>query len=250
MNGYQEFASFYDQLTTDVEYPARAKYILSLFEQFQGCKPSSLLDVGCGSGSLTAELARYGMDMTGVDISTDMLAIAAEKATNIGVDILYLCQDMRELDLYGTVSGAVCTLDSLNHLLHTADLQMFLQRLRLFLEPGGLFIFDVNTPYKHSVVLGNNAFVFEEDHFICIWRNRFISRTCEVEMLLDFFVESDEGGQYERLSDQVRERAYSRRTWESLLHINGFSVDAVYADMTREAPPKNCERWIFVTRRL
>ena len=248
MNGYQAFAAFYDRLTTDVEYASRATYLLDLFQCHVGKVPASLLDVGCGSGSLAVELAGRGIDMIGADLSEDMLAIATEKAAEQGRDILFLCQDMRELDLYGTVEGAVCTLDSLNHLLRTADLEAVFQRLRLFIEPGGLFIFDVNTPYKHRVILENHAFVLEEDGCFCVWRNRLISRTCEVEMLLDFFVEVGTG--YERLTDSVRERAYSRRTLERMLMQNGFSVEGVYQDMTDHEPGESCERWVFVTRRL
>ena len=194
------------------------------------------------------ELAIRGVDMIGVDMSDNMLAMAADKSAENGLDILFLRQDMRELDLYGTVSGAVCTLDSLNHLLHTADLSAVFRRLRLFIEPGGLFVFDVNTPYKHRAVLGDNDFVFEEEEILCTWRNRFIERTCEVEMLLDFFV--DTGGMYRRLSDTVRERAYARRTLDKLLAEHGFSVEAVYADMTTQPPGETCERWVFVTRRV
>ena len=113
-------------------------------------------------------------------------------------------------------------------------------------EPGGLLIFDVNTPYKHREVLGDNAFVFEEEGLLCVWRNRLIRRTCEVEILLDFFVE--EGARYTRYEDTVRERAYSRQTLERLLEQAGFLTEAVYADMETTAPGEECQRWVFVAR--
>lgn len=245
MNRYKAFSRFYDRLTLDVEYPRRADYLLSLFER-HGCRPNGLLDLACGSGSLTVELAGRGMDMIGVDASADMLALASDKAGERSLSLLLLRQDMRQLDLYGTVEGAVCVLDSLNHLLNTADILQTFQRLRLFIQPGGLLIFDVNTPYKHKTVLGDNTFVLEEENLLCVWRNRLIRRTCEVEILLDFFLGED--GHYARFEDIVRERAYSRSTLEKLLQQAGFAVEAVYADMEVLPPAEDCERWVFVAR--
>lgn len=170
---------------------------------------------------------RPDAEVIGVDGSEDMLALAGEKAARAGRSLLFLRQDMRCLDLYGTVEGAVCVLDSLNHLLRTADIRAVLRRLRLFLEPGGLFVFDVNTPYKHRVVLGDNAFVLEDEDVVCVWRNRYIPRTCEVAMTLDFFVPAGEG-RYDRLTDEVRERAYAGTTLRRLLEEEGFETLAVY----------------------
>lgn len=150
---------------------------------------------------------------------------------------------MRCLDLYGTVEGAVCVLDSLNHLLRTADIRAVLRRLRLFLEPGGLFVFDVNTPYKHRVVLGDNAFVLEDEDVVCVWRNRYIPRTCEVAMTLDFFVPAGEG-RYDRLTDEVRERAYAGTTMRRLLEEEGFETLAVYGDRSFLTPGPEAERLV------
>lgn len=246
MNEYADFARFYDRLI-DVDYDARADYLLALLERHGGRK-DTLLDLACGSGSLTLTLARRGIEMIGVDGSEEMLALAREKAERLGgrPAPLFLRQDMRELDLYGTVNSAVCALDSLNHLLRTDDLRQVFARLSLFIEPGGLLIFDVNTPYKHRQVLADNAFVFEEADFLCVWRNRLLARTCEVEMLLDFFV--DNGAGYDRLSDMVRERAYTEATLRRLLHEADFETLAVYGDGTTEQPGAEEERWVFVAR--
>ena len=131
MSGYREFSEFYDLLMQDVDYVARAEYILSLFEK-HGQRPQSVLDIACGSGSLCAELIRRGIDTVGVDASDSMLAKASAKLP----EALWLCQDMRDMDLYGTVDGAVCILDSLNHLCRTADVARVFRRARLFVEPG------------------------------------------------------------------------------------------------------------------
>lgn len=243
MSGYGDFSAFYDLLMTDVDYAARADYLLGLFAR-HGCKPRTVLDLACGSGNLSAELQARGIDLIGVDGSPAMLMRAREK---LGADVLLLAQDMRELDLYGTVDAAVCTLDSLNHLCNTADLAEVFRRTRLFVEPQGLFIFDLNTVYKHREVLGDHTFVAEQDNVLCVWRNHYLARTHEVDMLLDFFAETEDGT-YERYQDTVRERAYTERTVRDLLAKNGWETLAVYADMSEEAPAPDCERVVFVAR--
>ncbi|MBR2339143.1 MAG: class I SAM-dependent methyltransferase [Clostridia bacterium] len=246
MSGYQDFSEFYDRLMNDVDYEEQAEYLLSLFRKHSGNTPKTVIDIACGSGSLCAALAARGIDPIGVDVSASMLAKAAGKFAP-DQQVLLLQQDMRELDLYGTADGAVCMLDSVNHLCCTADIERFFARLRLFVEPGGLFVFDVNTPFKHRQVLGNNAFVFEEEDFVCVWRNRYLPKSAEVAMLLDFFVEKDDGDYY-RLCDEVRERAYSRRTLEKLLKQTGWEPLAVYNEYTTESAQEDAQRWVFVAK--
>jgi len=246
MNGYEAFAAFYDALTDDVDYAAWADYLLAAFVRHGGC-PGMVLDLACGSGSLSVELAARGCEVIGVDRSADMLSIAREKAADAGQDILFLCQDMRQLDLYGTVDGAVCMLDSLSHILHTADLREIFRRLGLFIAPEGLLIFDVNTPYKHAHTLGDNAYVYEREEFLCAWRNRYIPATHETEMQLDFFLEEEDGA-YTRYTDTVRERAYSLPTWRRLLEEAGFDLLAVYDERRFTVPDEEADRWVLVAR--
>lgn len=245
MNGYGTFAAFYDALTQDVDYAAWAEYLLGLVDRHGG-STQQMLDLACGSGSLSLELAARGSDVIGVDGSADMLAIAQEKAAEAGEDILFLCQDMRALDLYGTVDTAVCLLDSLSHILSTEDLAEIFRRLGLFIAPDGLLIFDVNTPYKHAEILGDNAFVYEQDEFLCLWRNQYLPSSGEVAMHLDFFLEED--GVYTRYTDEVRERAYAMRTWQQLLTQAGFEMLAVYDERSLDAPQDTTQRWVFVAR--
>ena len=246
MSGYGVLSAFYDRLMADNAYEQRADYLLPLMAKHGRPHPEMLLDLACGSGNLTIPLAQRGVEMIGVDGSADMLAEAQAKPTTAQTPVLYLQQDMRELDLYGTVSGAVCAMDGLNHLCRTADLAVVMQRLGLFIEPDGLLIFDANTPYKHRQVLGDNAFVFEEEDFLCVWRNHLLSRTCEVDMQLDFFVDNGDG--YDRYEDHIRERAYSLSTWHRLLQEAGFELLAVYGDMTTEPPGDEEERWVLVAQ--
>lgn len=244
MSGYQSLASFYDRLMADVDYDAKAAYMLALFARFGQAHPACVLDLACGSGNLTAPLVAAGLDVIGVDLSEDMLVEAKQKLP----DTLFLQQDMRQLALAGTVSGVVCGMDGINHLCRTADVAAVFAGVYRALEKGGLFVFDVNTPYKHREVLADHAFVFEEEDFLCVWQNRLIARTMEVDMWLDFFVEGADG-RYDRLCDHVRERAYSEKTLRRLLAEAGFDVLAVYEDMTENAPADDSQRMVFVARR-
>lgn len=250
MNGYRALSAFYDRLIAGgVDSVARADYLLSLFEKHTGRIPAILLDLACGTGSLCKELSRRGVEPIGVDHSEEMLAIAAVKCKDCTPNVLLLCQDMRQVDLRDTVDGAVCTQDGMSHLLKTADISAVLNCLRLFIAPGGLFIFDVNTPYKHREILGCRDFVLEEDGVVCTWQNLYSKNTGIVEMRLDFFERQPDGG-YRRYSDEVRERAYTLPTWGRLLTGSGFSLEAVYADGTTDLPDDTCERWVLVAKNL
>lgn len=246
MAGYGSFSAFYDVLTANVEYSAWAVYIQKLFDRFSAKSPQVLLDLACGTGSLSQCLIDSGLDIIGVDGSEEMLMQAREKSAPYGQRWMLLCQDMRQLDLFGTVDGAVCMLDSLNHLTKTADIREVFRRLGLFIERDGLLIFDVNTPYKHRKVLGDTAFTYEEDTFFCAWQNRYLPKTGEVAMQLDFFVK--DGEQYDRYTETVRERAYALTTLQRLLAETGFEVLAVYDELTFSDPRADSQRVVFVTK--
>ena len=248
MSGYAALSAVYDRLTDDVQYDRRAERLLALFARHRR-RPETVLDLACGTGSLALRLAAQGIEVIGTDGSADMLAVARERAAAVGADILFLEQDMTALDLYGTVEGAICTLDSLNHLTKTAALRETFARLSLFVEPGGLLLFDVNTPYKHREILGDNRFVWEEEGLFCVWQNRFTPRTGEVEQLLDVFEEQPDGS-YARYSDAVRERAYAGRTLRRLLAECEWEPVAVYDDLSDDAPSAQTERELWVVRNV
>ncbi|MBR2488902.1 MAG: class I SAM-dependent methyltransferase [Clostridia bacterium] len=168
MSGYESFADFYDILMSDVDYSARTEYLLNLFKK-HGKVPSLLLDVACGTGAFSNLMAQKGIEVIGVDASEEMLAVARENSAEMGTQVLYLCQKAEELDLYGTVDGAICCLDSINHIVDLKTLKTAFQKISLFMESGSLFIFDVNTPYKHTDILADNTFVIEEEDIFCVW---------------------------------------------------------------------------------
>lgn len=247
MRSYSVFAGFYDALTDNVGYPARAKYLFELFSRF-GVSSGLMLDLACGTGSLSVELAKLGFEMIGVDNSPEMLAVASEKAAGQGQDILFLCQNMQQLDLYGTIDAAVCTLDSLNHITRPREVQAVLQRVSLFMNPGGVFIFDVNTPYKHSEVLGNQTFVYDLDDVYCVWQNEYTPQTRVVSISLDFFIRS--GNTYIRERESFSERAYTPGEWKQWLKSAGFELLAEYAELTDCPPQEDTQRIIYVVKKV
>ena len=203
-----------------------------------------LLDLGCGTGTLSVLLAKAGYEVVGADISPDMLAVAQEKAFAAGQDILFLCQDMTRLDLYGTLDAAVCTLDALNHLPSRAAVEEALRRVSLFLNPGGVFIFDTNTLYKHREVLGNNTFVYDTDEVYCVWQNYLDRDTDRVDIALDIFTQ-DEDGRYIRSCEDFSEIALPLCEIDELLIEAGFTVLDRYDYMTFDKGGEDCEKVIY-----
>lgn len=246
MSSYNDFAMFYDKFMADVDYNSWADFLLGLFCKF-GKKPSILLDLACGTGEFSNLMAEKGMEVIGVDISEDMLSVAQEKTAEKGNNILYLCQTAEELDLFGTVDGAICCLDSLNHITNIKNLEKAIKKVALFLEPGGLFIFDVNTPYKHCEVLGNNIFVLEDDEVYCVWQNFTNNKTLTTEISLDFF--QYQNGVYKRFSESFKERGYNSQEISKILAKSGLEILAVYDGTTEKKPSEKTERWVYVVRK-
>lgn len=235
---YSSLAEVYDKLTTNVEYEKRAEYIQSLLLK-HGAKGGVLLDLACGTGSLSKELASYGYDMILADMSPEMLSFAREKLP----DALILCQSMTELDLYGTINNAVCSLDSINHLLKPCDVKSAFSSVSLFMEKGGVFVFDVNTVYKHEKILGNHSFVSEKEDVFCVWQNSYRRKSKTVDINIDIFINED--GKYSRLRESFSERAYLLEDIEKWLSETGFEVVGIYDDMTENEPTETSERVYF-----
>ena len=241
---YDRFSEFYDRLMTDCDYKARADYLLGLFSRFSHT-PKLMLDLCCGTGSLSVELMRRGCDVIAVDSSESMLSAAGEKARACGFDMLCLCQDASELDLYGTVDGAVCTLDSVNHIIDGDSLQAAFERVSLFLEPGCLFVFDANTEYKHRQILGDNTFVVEDGGIYCVWQNSYDPPYTDIK--LDFFAQ--QGELYRKSTEEFSERAYSVDELTETAVAAGLETVAIFDDMTLSPPKPDSQRLIYVMRK-
>lgn len=242
MSGYHSFSQYYDNLTFNVDYEKRADYIQSVLSLY-GHPWGLTLDLACGTGTLTLELKKRGVDIFGIDGSYDMLSIAMEKSAEQGLDVLFLCQEMERLDLYGTIDTCICTLDSLNHITDQKKLQRAFDRVALFMNSGGYFVFDMNTVYKHREILGNNTFVYDTDQVFCVWQNSLKENNI-VNIELDLFERED--GVYYRQSEHFKERAYEIDEVKRMLEQAGFTVRGVYADMTTEPLKENSDRAVFV----
>ncbi len=246
MSGYGAFAYFYDKLTENISYKKRAEYFDSLIK-LHGGKKNILLDLACGTGSLSEELAKMGYDVIGTDASEEMLSCALEKKFESGLPIQYLCQDMTRLDMFGTVDVTVCALDSLNHLPSLGHIRRTFERVSLFCEPDGLFIFDMNMPQKHRKTLGGNTFVYDLDDVYCVWQNSLDpdSKDCRVDMTLDIFKRTDNGS-FIRYCDEFSEIAFERSVIEEELKAAGMKTAAVYDYDTLEPPRPDSEKLVFV----
>lgn len=251
MSSYGTFAQYYDRLTKNVCYRERAGRLQMLIEKWQrpDMPEQILLDLACGTGTLAEEFARLGWDVIGIDSSAEMLSEALDKKYDSGLPVQYLQQDMCRLDLYGTVAVTVCTLDSLNHLPSAEALRQVLTRVNLFSEEGALFLFDLNTEYKHRVLLAENAFVYELSDAVCIWQNTVENHAPDypVHIRLDFFEQLD-GTTYRRSSEAFTERIWQPDTVRRLLSETGFTLLELLDGDRFTEPDDRSERLLYVAR--
>ena len=242
---YANFAYIYDRLMSDVDYSRWADHIQGIFRKYS-FSPRLVLDLGCGTGSLCLELTKRGYEMIGIDSSADMLSCARNKFEAEGFDVLLINQDMTDFELYGTVDAIVCTMDSINYVTDSESVVRLFKLVRNYLNPGGLFIFDVNTLYKLKNILGNNVFYSTEDDIAYIWQNRFNSkkRTCEFE--LTFFVKN--GELYTRFEETHVEKAFTQEEIEKFIDGSGLRLLDVFDDLSFEKPSEKSERIFFICR--
>ena len=247
MSSYSFFAEFYDSLTENAEYKKRADHLISLFKR-HGHEPGVTLDLACGTGSLTLELYRRGIDVFGADASCDMLSVASRKACDEDAQILFLNQKMQRLRLAGQIDTCVCTLDSINHLCSEKDVIKTFQGVSRYLADDGLFVFDANTVYKHQYILGDQCYIYDTEKVFCAWQNNYTPENHKVTITLDFFVPDGEG--YQRYSEQFSEYAYTREKMTGMLLQAGLAVEAVYDDLSFSEPAKDSQREIYVVRKM
>ena len=244
---YEYLAGCYDRFTADVPYAAWADYLEKHFARSK-LPIHTVLDLACGTGSLTCELAQRGYEMIGADLSEEMLAQAAEKARDIsGIPPIFLHQAMEELDLYGTIDACVCCLDSVNYVTRPKKLARAFQRVHTFLMPGGLFLFDINTPDKLRGLDGQ-LFMDEDEDACCIWRAEYSPRRRICTYGFDLFFRT-ENGLWDRMEEVHEEYAYEPDELEDMLRQAGFRQIKQYGELKMRRPAPGEERIFFAARK-
>ncbi len=246
--GYDAIARVYDKLNAELDYEKWADFFEKCFDKYMESRPELVLDLACGTGRMTRELSKRGYDMIGVDGSAEMLSEAYMQESE---NTLYLLQDMRSFELYGTVGAVVCCLDSINYLLTENDLKKVFSGVHNYLNPNGLFLFDVNTPYKFENVYGDCAYILEDgeegNSVYCGWQNEYDRESGICSFYLSLFEETKDGG-YVRSDEIQKERCYTYETLSSLLSESGFEILGRFSDHDFSECRENTERWYIAAR--
>ena len=246
MEAYTSFAQVYDLFQDNIPYGEWADYLKSLLNEY-GVKDGLVLDLGCGTGSITELLAKAGYDMIGVDNSEDMLEIAMDKRGRSGLDILYLLQDMQEFELYGTVRAVVSVCDSLNYITEREDLLQVFRLVNNYLDPEGIFLFDMNTIHKYRDLMGDTTIAENREEGSFIWDNSFDEEESLNYYELAVFLPREDG-LYEKCEEVHCQKAYPQEEIESLIKEAGMDLLAVYDAYTMEPAAEDSERLFFVAR--
>ena len=233
---YNTFSNIYDLVMRDTPYEHWVNFYQAVFKKF-GKKPELILDMGCGTGNITTKLADAGYDMIGLDASVGMLSRAREKNS----EILYLNMDMTDFELYGTVDAMVSALDCINYI--TEDIDKVFALVKNYLNPGGLFIFDINSPYKLRHILGNETIVCDEEDIFYVWENELEEHFCHFD--ISFFIRNDDGN-YSRFDESQTQRIYTAEELSEAAVKAGLSVLGVYGDFEMNPPEEASERIFFV----
>lgn len=244
MEAYTSFAQVYDLFMDNVPYEEWGTYLKEILTE-EGIEDGLVLDLGCGTGKLTRMMAAAGFDMIGVDNSFEMLDIARGESCE---DILYLLQDMREFELYGTVRAIYSACDSINYILEEEDLLQVFRLVNNYLDPKGVFIFDVNSLYKYEDLLGENTFAENRENGSFIWENYYDEEEMVNEYDLTLFIESEEEEMFRRFQEVHYQRAYSLDTIKKLLQDAGMEFVAAYDAYTKEPIREDSEKWTIIAR--
>ena len=238
---YQAFASVYDRLMNNVDYDKWAQHYAYLLSS-AGVKSGRVCECACGTGSLTVRLAKLGYQMTGVDLSQEMLSVAVNKARAAGVNIPFVKQDMCKLELHRRQDAVMCTCDGLNYLVKPERVRTFLSAAYRALKPGGVLVMDLSTPYKLQNILGNNYQGCQDEDVSYVWQNIYRPRNRTVDLNLSIFVR-DENGLYTRFEEKQTQRAHTIEEMQKYLEDTGFTKIRFFGAESRRAPKETDQRW-------
>lgn len=247
MEAYSSFAAVYDTFMDNIPYEEWAEYLISLLKEYH-VEDGLILDMGCGTGSMTELLAEAGYDMIGIDNSEEMLEIAMEKRAASGFDILYLLQDMREFELYGTVKAIVSICDSVNYITEEEDLEEVFRLVNNYLDPKGVFIFDFNTVYKYQEILGDQTIAEDREDCSFIWNNYYYEDERINEYELSLFIREGDSELYRKYQETHFQKAYDLKTIQRLIKKSGLEYITAYDAFTKNAPTKKSERIYVIAR--
>jgi len=244
---YAILASYYDRIMEDIDYEAWCDFYEACFAR-NGAAPKKILDLACGTGSITVPLAKRGYAMTGLDLSAEMLALAQEKSDEAGVRIRLSEQNIALFGAGGSFDAAICSFDGVNYLTSPRDVQSCFSCVADELSDGGLFIFDISTPYKYENILADNAFVYEYDDLFLTWQNYFSKKSGLCDFYLTFFVK-DEKNAWRRFDETQRQRKYTPERLEKMLAQAGLSVVRKVSGIGFEPLEETSDRCFFICKK-
>ena len=247
MDAYTSFASVYDTFMDNIPYEEWAEYLINFLKEY-GIHDGLVLDLGCGTGNMTELLAESGYDMIGIDNAEDMLEIAMQKRAESEHDILYLLQDMREFELYGTVRAIVSICDSMNYITEEEELVDVFKLVNNYLDPKGIFIFDFNTVYKYSEVLGNQTIAEDREDCSFIWDNYYYEDEQINEYELSLFIKEKDSDLYRKYQETHFQKAYDLETIKRLIAQSGLEYVVAYDAFTKKEPTSQSERIYVIAR--
>ncbi|WP_461812314.1 class I SAM-dependent DNA methyltransferase [Faecalimonas sp.] len=247
MEAYTSFASVYDTFMDNIPYEEWSVYVEELLKEY-GVRDGLVVELGCGTGTMTELLSASGYDMIGIDNSEEMLEIALEKKLSSGHDILYLLQDMREFELYGTVKAIVSVCDSINYIMEEDELMTVFKLVNNYLDPKGIFVFDFNTIYKYQELLGDRTIAEQRDECSFIWDNYYYEEEKVNEYELSLFIREPESEYYRKYEETHYQKAYSLEEIRRLVEQSGLEYITAYDAFTHEEPRKNSERIYVIAR--
>lgn len=247
MEPYTSFAAVYDTFMDNIPYEEWTKYVIDLLKEYH-VWDGLVLDLGCGTGNMTELLATFGYDMIGIDNAEDMLEVAMEKRTASGHDILYLLQDMRTFELYGTVKAIVSICDSINYITEEDELLNVFRLVNNYLDPKGIFIFDFNTVYKYREILGNQTIAEDREDCSFIWNNYYYEDEQINEYELNLFIKEQNSNLYRKYQETHYQKAYDLDTIKRLMVQSGLEYITSYDAFTKNAPTMISERIYVIAR--